>query len=407
MNAPDHAISSRPQNRPAPAALALVLLLALALAGCSTHSDPKNERLKDWLSTMDNGGKDMSFEQHAAMARVSLDAGDAREALRQADKCLELKAGDAGALVLKAKALHRLDRQNESLDALAQALQNQPTNPTANLEAGRIYFASHLLPEAEQRFRAVLDSRDAIAGGEAFQAHLLLGAMAEQRGDAESAARSYGKALELRPGNAEALNNLGVARMMLGEYAGAADTFSQAIRSGGAQERSCNNLGLALARQGRSDEALQAFKCAGSDAKAHNNLGYVLFVQGDYQGAVYHLERAVELSPVFYPQASENLKRARLAAGGVLNAASVPTPVVPTVSPTPIRPASFPIPARRIRKRPGPLSGRLFRRNAPSARNPRPGSRPRRTPLWPNSSRAARPPPRSPRRLARRPVRCA
>lgn len=351
MNAPFAINSTTPGSRRLPAALSLVLILTLTLgfAGCSTHSDVKNERLKDWLSTLDNGGKGMTFEQHVAVARASLEAGDAREALRQADMGLAIKPDDVAVLVLRAKALHRLDRQREALDALAVALRAAPDDPAANLEAGRIYFASRLLPEAEQRLRAVLESGGAAHGGEDFQARMLLGAIAEQRGEAEAAVRNYESALALRPGSHEALNNLGVARMTLGEYAEAAQNFTAAIRGGGAQERSCNNLGLALARLGRADEALQAFKCAGSDARAHNNLGYVLFVQGDNQGALFHLERAVELSPVFYPQASENLKRARLAAGGVMGVSPVSAPPIPQVSPAaptmPVKPAAFSTPS--------------------------------------------------------------
>jgi len=368
MNAPVHSFAIPSVSRRAAAlAVGLLLLLALGPAGCSTtHGDVTNERLKDWLSTLDNGGRDMSFRQHEAMAYAALEAGDAREALRHADKGLELQPGDAAALVLRARALHRLERQREALDALATVLRADPANPAANLEAGRICFAARLLPEAEQRLRAVLESSRASGGGEAFQAHMLLGAVAEQRGDAEAAVRSYESALALRPGSHEALNNLGVARMTLGRYDEAAQDFSAAIRSGGAQERSCNNLGLAMARMGRTDEALQAFKCAGSDARAHNNLGYVLLVQGDYQGAVHHLERAVELSPVFYPQAGENLKRARLAAGGVMGIAPAPArQIAPAVPAVPLRPASFTVQPQAVPAAPAqPEQARPVRRTA-------------------------------------------
>ncbi|EPR44142.1 Sporulation domain-containing protein [Desulfovibrio sp. X2] len=308
-----------------------VLGLLLVLSGCAAQSDPHgNEQLRDWMSRLDNAGQDLTYEQHMAMGRALVENGQAEQAVWHAAKALRLRPDDIQALLLEADALRRSNEPQKAMEAIKAVLAKAPENPAANLEAGRIYFAAGLPDKAE----GFLEKAAAIPGPQEFEAHLLLGAVLDSREDYQNAVAQYEKALSLRPGDLDALNNLGVARMMLGQYAQAVDIFGRAVRSGGTKPRTCNNLGLALARLGRNDDALQAFRCAGSEAQAHNNLGYVLFLEGDYAGAMYHLQKALEISPVFYPQASENLKRVRLAAAHATQPAAAPAvPSVPAAAP--------------------------------------------------------------------------
>ena len=74
-----------------------------------------------------------------------------------------------------------------------------------------------------------------------------------------------------------------------------------------------NNLGAALAKLGRYDEALEAFKHGGDEAKAYNNLGVVYLGEKRYQEAIAAFEKAMQLSPSHYLKAGENLKIAQKA----------------------------------------------------------------------------------------------
>jgi tetratricopeptide (TPR) repeat protein len=56
-----------------------------------------------------------------------------------------------------------------------------------------------------------------------------------------------------------------------------------------------NNLGLALGRLGRYDEALAAFRKGGAEQAARNNLGFVLYLNGSYDRAIGEYERALLL----------------------------------------------------------------------------------------------------------------
>lgn len=84
-----------------------------------------------------------------------------------------------------------------------------------------------------------------------------------------------------------------------------------------------NNLGAALLRQGKVDEAehhfwkalklrhwyADAYANLGAAAVAHNNLGVALLAQGNLEGAIHHFRRALEINPDFR-NAKKNLERA-------------------------------------------------------------------------------------------------
>jgi Flp pilus assembly protein TadD len=103
-------------------------------------------------------------------------------------------------------------------------------------------------------------------------------------------------------------------RRKAGDYERAIAVFTEALSREPAQNRTYNNLGLALAKLGRREEALEAFKNAGDEAKAYNNLGMIYLGEKRYQEAISAFEKAIQLSPSYYQKANENLKIARRAA---------------------------------------------------------------------------------------------
>jgi tetratricopeptide (TPR) repeat protein len=74
-----------------------------------------------------------------------------------------------------------------------------------------------------------------------------------------------------------------------------------------------NNLGNALAAEGRWEAAVRQYEIALSIypdyARAHNNLGSALAKQGRLEPAIEHFRRALELEPDYGP-ARANLERA-------------------------------------------------------------------------------------------------
>jgi len=130
----------------------------------------------------------------------------------------------------------------------------------------------------------------------------------------EEATQLLERAAALRPGYAEAWNNLGLALApQPGRLPEAADAFRRALAVRPRFGEAWNNLGVALATQGQTDGALEAFAKATvadpSSAEARNNLGLALAGQGRVHEAAAEFRRALVLNPDFL-QARRNLDQA-------------------------------------------------------------------------------------------------
>jgi Flp pilus assembly protein TadD len=80
-----------------------------------------------------------------------------------------------------------------------------------------------------------------------------------------------------------------------GEFEKAEQAFRAAILLDPMDPAQHNNLGLAVGRQGRYDEALAHFRLAGTEQAAENNLGYIYYLNGDHAQAIVHFERSLGL----------------------------------------------------------------------------------------------------------------
>ncbi|MGA2641787.1 MAG: tetratricopeptide repeat protein [Spirochaetia bacterium] len=98
------------------------------------------------------------------------------------------------------------------------------------------------------------------------------------------------------------VNNLeGQLRMEAGDPAGAVGFLLAARGAAPQEEVICLNLSEALARSGRSAEALEVVdaysRAAGENARTENQRGNILALLGDKQGAVREYEKAIRMDP--------------------------------------------------------------------------------------------------------------
>ena len=125
---------------------------------------------------------------------------------------------------------------------------------------------------------------------------------------------AYQRALALSHGAAIVLNNQGMSLMLQNRYADAAVRFSMALKADPRLAIARTNLRLALAWQGRYDEA-----AAGAEqnelGEVLNNIGYVAMMRHDYDQAESYLLRATEASPTYNKLAWDNLKKLQLVSG--------------------------------------------------------------------------------------------
>ena len=134
---------------------------------------------------------------------------------------------------------------------------------------------------------------------------------------------SFQKVLDIKPNDANALNNMGNALRAKGELGSALDQFQMAIKITPRFAAAYNNIGSALAEQGDTRLAITNFKKAleinPSYVKAYNNLGVTMTKEGDITSALHAFEQAVELKPD-YAEAYFNMSVALLEKGDLVGA---------------------------------------------------------------------------------------
>jgi len=117
-------------------------------------------------------------------------------------------------------------------------------------------------------------------------------------------------ALHVNPNNYVAHNNLGNALAEQGKLDRAISHYSKALRIKPDYAKAHNNLGSALAKQGKLEEAIyylaQALRVRPDYLEAHYNLGSALARQGKLHEAIGHFSEALRIRPD-YADARRNL----------------------------------------------------------------------------------------------------
>jgi Flp pilus assembly protein TadD len=159
------------------------------------------------------------------------------------------------------------------------------------------------LEEAERLYRQVL----ATESRHADSLHLL-GVIATQRGDHDSAIALIGEAIALNDRMPPFHANLGTSLRAVGRLADAAASYRQALRLKADYPDALNHLGTTLRDLGQQAEAEShyrlALKVKPDYADAHNNLGNLLRETGRPAEAESCYRQALQLMPAFHPKAA-------------------------------------------------------------------------------------------------------
>jgi tetratricopeptide (TPR) repeat protein len=132
-------------------------------------------------------------------------------------------------------------------------------------------------------------------------AHTDLGVALQAQGDVKGAIACWRKALDLDPKLALAHYSLGLALQQQGDLAGAIACWRKALDLDPKYARAHCNLGVALQEQGDVKGAIACYqKALDLDPKlapAHTSLGLALKAQGDVKGAIACYTKALGLDP--------------------------------------------------------------------------------------------------------------
>ncbi|HTE05475.1 MAG TPA: tetratricopeptide repeat protein, partial [Planctomycetota bacterium] len=215
---------------------------------------------------------------------VQLALGVPEQALAAARRVLLDDPRDLRALLLSGAGLAAQDSLQPAAQAFAEALVSDPRDSRALTDAGLIAWRQHDGDGARTRFlqAAAADPWRAVAP------LLGLGFLYEDAGDVSKATDAYAAALELDPGNPEALYRLGRSQRQDGDPEAATSTLRQALRLAGPETLVLLELGRAAMDRSQHDEAQRYFREAErlepDNAEVQWSLGLAALASGDTLG---------------------------------------------------------------------------------------------------------------------------
>ncbi|MCC6718507.1 MAG: SPOR domain-containing protein [Acetobacteraceae bacterium] len=248
-------------------------------------------------------------DSSAKLPGIFLNAGAPEAALRAADEVLVRQPRSAEVLAARAEALVQLGRLDEAQQAYAGMIAANPSAVEPRLALGRMLIQTN--PQAAEQV--------------------------------------FAEVLQRQPGNAIALNNLGIARDLQGRHIEAQSAYRAARAADPKMTGASVNLGLSQVLAGDMSDAVRTLTPLASlpDASVavQENLGIALAASGDTAGAARMLGRVLSPAEVTAALAQARRTVAPIQAALAIPASSafVPTSAAPTPTPpTPIPPTPTP-----------------------------------------------------------------
>jgi Flp pilus assembly protein TadD len=197
-------------------------------------------------------------------------------------------------------SLFQQGKSAEAVVALEKAIAIDPKHWKAhnNMALASIDLGELEVAEAHYRESLAIEPQPAIYND--------LGFVLERQGIPEEAAEAYRKALELDPGSASALYNLGSSLARSGEFA-QAEKYLRAAVAKNPGTQTYTGLGIVLSQQGKADEAVASLQAAiqadPRNAAAHQALAQAFTSLGRTEEARKEMEmaKALERSPAGTP----------------------------------------------------------------------------------------------------------
>lgn len=155
-----------------------------------------------------------------------------------------------------------------------------------------------LLTESEKAFRQAIKLKPGYA-----DAHNNLGFTLQEQGKLNEAINSYRRALKINPTHADAHNNMGNALKSKGKLNEAIMAYRRALKINPNLTYAIYNMGNVFYQQGKLNEAIAAYQRALKSnpafAEAYNNIGGALYEQGKFDEAIAAYRNALKIKPSF------------------------------------------------------------------------------------------------------------
>jgi Tfp pilus assembly protein PilF len=124
-----------------------------------------------------------------------------------------------------------------------------------------------------------------------------LAGLYDLQGDLPKAATEFQAALATSPDDADLLNDFACFLDRQGKHAEAEQHLQHALQAAPQHQRALTNLGIVLAHQNRYQESFDAFAAAVGPAAAHSNVGMLLARQGKTEDAKAAFSTSLRIDP--------------------------------------------------------------------------------------------------------------
>lgn len=277
----------------------IAFLTAGGLAACAA---PQTGAESAKVETAAPGQAPAVAATYLSAGEQALAAGDGQAALDHFGGALNVAPTEPRAILGAAEAHLLLGKPEQALAALAtlaeparQGAAYLQVKGLAHFHAGDTGAARPLLEQA------------VAADGKAWRAWAALAAVYDRAGAWTEADAAYDRAVATAPQPGPVYNNRGLSHLARGEPEEAVLWLRKAVAADPGLSGAQDALAFAVAVQGAYEAALTGIP-ADRLPVALNNVGYAALLRGDYAAADGYLRRAMAESPVYMKTTAENLR---------------------------------------------------------------------------------------------------
>jgi len=295
----------------------LVSLLLLGIVGCagaparSSSSNPTKSSTARSEDPSSAARLAQSFDEAVRRGDDAWQSGNTDLALYMYVQALSFEPRDVSTLG-KIGSIHQA-RGNLDLarKAFELAATTAPNDARATSHLGFVLLTQNDIDGADAWLR-----KSVTVDASNWRVYDALGVIAQRRGHYDDALMYLQRASTLAPSAPGPLLHRGAVQLAAGDYAKAEGTLKQALQMNRTSDV-WRMLGEAQAHRGEYAEALASLTQALDVPAAYNLIGQVAMTNQDDRIALDYFQKAAESSPVYFPEAQQNvaLARQRLEAG--------------------------------------------------------------------------------------------
>jgi Flp pilus assembly protein TadD len=276
-----------------PLCLALSGAVSLACAGAGNTPSPNVDFQKpeELPETAPVKVKPLTFQEEIDLADKLRNAGQQPEAAWHYVRGMQLN--EENPLPQQRLAYMQLTRDVDRAERIfGDLVAKHPDLTSGYLGLGLAEIATGKPDSARAALEKVLEMDP-----DSAMAHMGLGMLDDKIGEHDAARIHYEKAHKSAPSRYEIQNNLGMSYLIHGDFEQAEESFREAIFLEPRDPALYNNLAVALTLQGEYSVALENFRKYANEGDALNNIGYACVMNGEFERAVRYFERSLLAGP--------------------------------------------------------------------------------------------------------------